>query len=373
MRLPALLPTVLVGLALALGACGSETSSPADPGAPATADAAGPLVVYAGRRDVLVGPLVERFERETGIDVEVKYGTDAELLAAMAEEGDASPADVFWANTAGALVEASGRLDAVPDSLLGKPAAFAPDSGRWVPVTTRFRVLAYAPSRVDTTDLPPSVMGLPGTAALRGRVGWTPTYSSFQDFVSAMRATEGEAATGAWIDGMRALQPKAYESNVPMLEALEAGEIDVALTNHYYVLRILEGGEEGEVETPEEEAAERAAEARAEAEGEGEHDVAMHHFARGDVGNLALVTGAGLVARSRHRQAALRFLSFLLSPEAQAFAAEEVHEYPVVRGTALPAYLMPLDRALALGPDLDPSALADLDATLDLLRSKELL
>jgi iron(III) transport system substrate-binding protein len=363
-------PALLVGLALALGACRSEAPAPAAPGA---ADAAGPLVIYSGRRDVLVGPLVERFERETGLDVEVRYGTDAELLAALAEEGTASPADVFWANTAGALVQSQGRFAPVPDSLLGRPAAFAPDSGQWVPVTTRFRVLAYAPSRVDTTDLPASVMGLPGVAALRGRVGWTPTYSSFQDFVSAMRATEGEPATAAWIDGMKALQPKAYESNAPMLEALEAGEIDVALTNHYYVLRITEGGEEGEVETPEEEAAEQAAAARGEAEEEGEHDVAMHHFAGGDVGNLALVTGAGLLATGRHRQAALRFLAFLLSPEAQAFAAEEVHEYPVVRGTALPAYLMPLDRALALGPDLDPAALADLDATLDLLRTKELL
>ncbi len=362
---------VLIGLTLALGACRSE--APAATDAP-TADADGPLVIYSGRRDVLVGPLVERFERETGIDVEVKYGTDAELLAAMAEEGAASPADLFWANTAGALTEAQGLFAAVPDSLLARPAAFVPDSGRWVPVTTRFRVLAVAPSRVDTTALPTSVMELPGQAALRGRIGWTPTYSSFQDFVSAMRATEGEAATGTWIDGMKALQPKAYESNAPMIEALAAGEIDVALTNHYYVLRALEGGEEGEVETPEEEAAERAAEARGEAADEDERpDLALYHFAAGDVGNLALVTGAGLVSTGRHRTAATRFLSFLLSAGAQAFAAEEVHEYPVVRGTALPAYLMPLDRALALGPDLDPAVLADLDSTLDLLRAKELL
>ena len=363
---------VLVGL-LALGACRSEAPATATPSA---ADADGPLVIYSGRKDVLVGPLVERFERETGIDVEVKYGTDAELLAAMAEEGAASPADLFWANTAGALTEAQGLLSPVPDSLLARPAAFVPDSGLWVPVTTRFRVLAIAPSRVDTTDLPASVMELPGETALRGRIGWTPTYSSFQDFVSAMRATEGDAATGAWIDGMKALQPKAYESNAPMIEALEAGEIDVALTNHYYVLRALEGGEEAEVETPEEEAAERAAEARGEAEGANEEarpDLALYHFAAGDVGNLALVTGAGLLSTGTHRTAALRFLSFLLSAEAQAFAAEEVHEYPVVRGTALPAYMMPFDRALALGPDLDPAALADLDSTLDLLRAKELL
>ena len=345
----------LSALTLAFGACRSETppaAPDAPPAAPAVADAAGALVIYTGRKEVLVGPLVERFERETGLDVEVKYGTDAELLAAMAEEGGATPADLFWANTAGALTEASARLDAVPDSLLARPAAFAPASKRWVPVTTRFRVLAYAPSRVDSASLPASVMDLPGRTALRGRIGWTPTYSSFQDFVSAMRTTEGEPATAAWLDGMKALGPKAYPSNGPMLEALAAGDLDVALTNHYYILR----------------AQDEAAEA-----GTAAPDVATFHFAAGDTGNLALVTGAGLVAGSRHRTAALRFLSFLLAPAAQAYAASEVHEYPVVRGGTLPPALLPLDRALALGPDVDPAALADLDATLDLLRAKELL
>ena len=369
---------LLLVAAAALGACGSDSSSTGPAAAGAAPDADGALVIYSGRKDVLVGPLVERFERETGIDVDVKYGTDAALLATVAEEGAASPADVFWANTEGALVAAAPRLRALPDSLTSRPAAFAADGGRWVPVTTRFRVLAVAPSRVDTSALPASVMGLPTTPALRGRIGWTPTYSSFQDFVSAMRATEGEPATAAWLDGMKALQPKAYESNAPMLEALEAGEIDVALTNHYYVLRMLEGGEEAEVETAEEEAAERAAEEAAEANGEAaagddRPDIAMHHFAAGDVGNLALVTGAGVFTASRRPTAAMRFLAFLLSPEAQAFAAEEVHEYPVVRGTTLPGYLMPFDRAVALGPDLDASALSSLDETLALLRGRDLL
>ncbi|HEX9950846.1 MAG TPA: extracellular solute-binding protein [Rubricoccaceae bacterium] len=365
---------LLLFAAAALGACGSDSSS-TGAASGATSDADGPLVIYSGRKDVLVGPLVERFERETGIDVEVKYGTDAALLATVAEEGASSPADVFWANTEGALVAAAPRLMALPDSLTSRPAAFAADSGRWVPITTRFRVLAIAPSRIDTSALPASVMGLPGVAALRSRIGWTPTYSSFQDFISAMRATEGEPATVAWLDGMKALQPRAYESNAPMLEALEAGEIDVALTNHYYVLRLLEGGEEGEVESEEEEAAERAAEEAAEAHGDAEDrpDVAMHHFAAGDVGNLALVTGAGVFTASRRPTAAMRFLAFLLSPEAQAFAAEEVHEYPVVRGTALPGYMMPFDRAVALGPDLDASALSSLDETLALLRGRDLL
>lgn len=360
-------------LALGLSACGDRTPEPSAADA-TVADAAGPLVVYSGRKDVLVEPLVERFERATGIDVEVRYGTDAELLATMAEEGEASPADLFWANTAGALGAATAQnmFDPVPDSLLQKPAAFVPSDGRWVPVTSRFRVLAYAPARVDSASLPASVLSLPTQTALRGRIGWTPTYSSFQDFVTGMRLLHGADSTLAWLDGMRALAPKAYASNGPMIEALEAGEIDVALTNHYYVLRALHGGEEGEVETPEEEAAEAAAAARGGAAGRAPR-VAIHTFAPGDVGNLALVTGVGLRQGSRHRQAALRFVSYLLSADAQAFAASEVQEYPVVAGTPVPPYLLPFDQASALSPRLDFGRLAELDSTLALLRDRDLL
>jgi len=336
-----------------LAACADDAGEPA-PDAE-VADAEGPLVIYSGRRDVLVGPLVDRFRQATGLDVEVRYGTDAELIAALQEEGQASPADILWTNTAGALGAAgnAGLLAPLPDSLLGRPAAFAPSSGRWVPVTTRFRVLAYSPQRVDTTALPASVMDLPQRTDLRGRIGWTPTYSSFQDFVTALRLVHGEEAAARWIEGMKALAPKAYESNTPMLEAMAAGEIDVALTNHYYVLRMQAGQDTTAAAGP--------------------PPVAMHHFAEGDAGNLALVTGAGLLNTATHRDAARRFLAFLLSPEAQAFAAEEVNEYPVVPGAALPERFLPFDRAVALSPSIDFERLGDLEATLQLLRKQGLL
>lgn len=345
-RFPHLL--VLFLLLPLFAACG-DGGEEAVPGT-AVADAEGPLVIYSGRKDVLVGPLVERFREATGLDVEVRYGTDAELVAALEEEGQASPADLLWANTAGALGAAAGLFATLPDSLLERPAAFVPSGGEWLPVTTRFRVLAYHPQRADTTALPASVLDLPQREDLRGRIGWTPTYSSFQDFITAMRLIHGEEATAQWIEGMRALEPKAYESNTPMLEAMAAGEIDVALTNHYYVLRML-GGAEDAAAPP----------------------VATHHFAEGDVGNLALVTGAGLLETATHPEAARRFLAFLLTGEAQAFAASEVNEYPVVADVPLPDRLLPLDRAVALSPTLDFGRLSDLEATLDLLRQQGLL
>jgi iron(III) transport system substrate-binding protein len=349
MRPAATLLALLVALPT-LGGCADE---PAD--APETQE---PLVIYSGRSEVLVEPILDQFRDATGIEVEARYGSDAELLAQLREEGTATPADVYWANTTGALVEAdaAGILSDLPDSLRALPDAFVPPAGRWVPATVRFRTLAYSPARVDSATLPPSVFGLPQMTTLRGRVGWTPTYSSFQDFISAMRVLHGDDSTRAWIDGMKRLEPRAYPSNTPMLEALVAGEIDVAITNHYYVFRILQGESEA-----------------AAGDSAGAPGVAIHTFAPGDVGNLALVTGAGVLATSGRRDAALRFLAFLLSEAAQTTAAESVHEYPVVAGATLPPYLIPFDRAVSLGPSVDPARMTDLEGTLAMLRDADLL
>ncbi len=329
------------------------------------------LVIYSGRAKVLVEPLVKKFEAQTGIKVKVRYGKDAQLLAALQEEGSRSPADLLWANTPGALIEASrnGLLSPLPKDLLARPARYVPKDGLWVPVTVRFRVLAYNPKRVDPATLPKSVLDLPKLEAFKGRIGWTPAYSSFQDFITAMRKVQGEEATRAWLSGMKALKPKAYVSNTPMLLALASGEIDIALTNHYYVYRLKYGGAEGEFEGKEEEEGEEGEEPKANPS----LPVAMYHFAPGDVGNLALITGAGVLKHSEDRALAESFLRFLLSQEAQSYAASAVHEYPVIPDVATPSYMLPVSDALKLSPELDFSELKDLDGTLKLLRALDLL
>ncbi|MEO0558155.1 MAG: hypothetical protein AAF170_08220 [Bacteroidota bacterium] len=129
---------------------------------------------------------------------------------------------------------------------------------------------------------------------------------------------------------------------------IPSDRIDVALTNHYYILRVSEAVE-------------------------GESPVATHRFAPGDVGNLALVTGTGLLATSDNDAAAARFMSFLLSEGAQQTAADDVYEYPVVEGVEMPDYLVPLSEARQLGPEIDFEQLRDIEATLALLRDQELL
>ncbi len=329
------------------------------------------LVVYSGRSQGLVDPLVQDFKEQTGVNIEVRYGNDAELLAVMSEEGDQSPADIYWANTTGALANASqeGKLVALPDSLTSKPASYTSSSGEWIPVTVRFRTLAYNPNEVDPNDLPESVMGLTGMEELDGRIGWTPTYSSFYDFMTSMRLIEGEDIAKEWLGGMQNLNPKSYSSNTPMLQALAGGEIDIALTNHYYIFRMKHGGAGGEYSDTDSDSdtSMESGEANPDA------NVKMYHFAEGDVGNLAMVTGAAQLTTAQNSEKAQRFLSFLLSQHAQEFAAESVHEYPVIRDIELPDYMLNAEEAFELSPEYDYEQLKQLEGTLNLLREVGLI
>ena len=130
---------------LALAGCGGGFSPGEDE-----------LVVYSGREEELVGPLIERFEEETGIEVAVRYANSSELAATLAEEGGNSPADVFWAQDPGALgaVEAEGRFAELPQRVLDRvPERFRDPDGTWTGVSGRVRVIAY-----NTDDVPESVM-----------------------------------------------------------------------------------------------------------------------------------------------------------------------------------------------------------------------
>lgn len=307
------------------------------------------LTVYAGRGEALVQPLVDRFTAETGIAVAVRYGGTAELAVLILEEGRASPADVFWGQDAGALgaLAGAGRLRALPDALTaGLPSIFVSRSNVWVAASGRARVLAYSPARTDPAAWPASVLDLTDPV-FRGRVGWAPTNGSFQAFVTAMRRVLGEAETAAWLQAMRANDTQAYRSNTNLVEAIAAGEIDYAITNHYYLLRYLAN--------------------------DPAYPVAQGFFADGDLGNLVNVAGAGIVDTSRNVEAAERFLAFLLADEAQAYITNDVFEYPVVADVTPHPALVAFEDLLTASPDVDLDVLEDLDGTLELLREIGLL
>lgn len=312
--------------------------------------AQGTLTVYSGRAKTFVEPIVQQFERQTGIKVNVRYGTDAQLVAAIQEEGARSPADVFWGNSVGALGElsADGKFSKLSQSVLRNVSDdYAPDNKTWMPTTVRFRVLAYNKDKIKSDSLPDSVLDLPKMQSLKGRIGWTVSYPSFQDFLAAMISKYGEAKTKEWLLGMKALNPKDYKtSNVGMLEAIRAGEIDVGLTNHYYIQRVTRLN----------------------------YPIDTYFFKAGDIGNLGNATGAGLLKTSKNRAAALRFLQTLSGKDAQTFFLSVNFEYPVVGNIIQPTTMLPYSDVVKRSPKIDPAVLPkNIEKAQKLLREVGLL
>lgn len=304
------------------------------------------LVVYAGRSKSLVEPLVEKFQKETGVKVQVRYAGTTQLALAIIQEGSRSPADVFWAQDTGALelLTDKGLFTKLPDNLVELTLpSFRSEKQTWAATSARGRTLAYAPSRINKSDLPSSVMDLTDPK-YKGRIGWAPTNASFQAFVTGMRAEHGEEKTRAWLKGMMANEPKVYPRNSPILDGIAAGEVDLGLLNHYYLRRVK---------------AQKA-----------EFPVEQTTFEKdGDIGNLLFVAGAGVLKSSQKEALAQRFIRFLLSQESQQFFTGEVYEYPVIEGVK-DAQSAP---AVEAAPELEYSKLSDLDGTLKMMRELGLL
>ncbi len=337
MKLPRL---VLLWLALLAGMVSGCTQVQ-----PASTPAVGPqkLIVYSGRNENLIAPLIKRFEQEAGIDVDVRYGDTAEMAATILEEGKNSPADVFFAQDAGALaaLASHGRLQALPQSLLDQvEPRFRDPGGRWVGTSGRARVVVYNTAALSEADLPDSILGFTD-ARWRGRVGWAPTNGSFQAMVTAMRRLNGEDATRAWLQGMIANDVKVYANNTAIVEAVGKGEIDAGLVNHYYLYRFL--AEQGE-----------------------SFPARNYHTRAADAGALINVAGLGILDSARNRAAAERFIAYLLTPAAQTYFAQETYEYPLIAGVTSDSRLPSLPELQT--PALDLNTLEDLQGTLQLLQ-----
>lgn len=307
------------------------------------------LTLYVGRGEALAGPIIERFEAETGIDVQVRYGSTAELAVLITEEGAASPADVFWAQDAGALgaLANTGLLVTLPESLVAnvQPKQVHP-SMEWIAVSARNRVLAYSSERVSADELPASIFDLTDPR-YAGRVAWAPGNASFQSFVTALRTTHGEEAAEQWLRDMIANGAVAYRNNGTQLDGIASDEVDFGLVNNYYLPRRL-------AEDP-------------------NFPVAQTFFGNGDIGNLANVTGVGVLASSANQEAAQQFVAFLLTDESQLFFTDVNQEYPITTTVAPASNLVSSADVTAASPDVDLASIDDLEGTLELLREVGLL
>ncbi len=301
------------------------------------------LTVYSGRNQNLVEPILERFQEETGIKVEVRYGNTAEMAATLLEEGKNSPADVFFAQDAGALgaLARENMLTVLPEDIINRvdPRLRSPQE-EWVGISGRARVVAYNTDRVQESELPDSILGFTDPK-WKGRIGWPPTNASFQSFVTALRVQLGEDAARSWLEGILANEPRIYPNNTSTLEAVGRGEVDVGFVNHYYLFRFkAEQGEAFRVE---------------------------NFYPRGgDPGALVNIAGAGILRTSDRQDEAEKLIAFLLSDEGQECFASETYEYPLTDRVQAHETLLPLSEIST--PDMDLSDLHDLQGTLILLQ-----
>jgi len=332
---------LLLCLAVLASACGGQTTTaggaepaateqpPADTEATEAAPEGGPdsLVVYSGRGEDLVAPLFEQFTADTGIDVEVKYADSAELALLIAEEGDRSPADVFFAQSPGSVgfLAEQGALSEIDDAVLDRvDEQYRSDAGVWVGITGRQRVLVYNSDEVEESDLPDSVKDLTDEQ-YKGKVAVAPDNGSFQDFITAFRATEGDDAARQWLEGMAANESPNYPKNSAIVEAVGRGEVPMGLVNHYY-------NEQALAEDP-------------------SLPSRNHRFADGDLGSLVLLTTVSTLTSTDSPDEATAFVEYLLSDKGQRYFADEAFEYPLVEGVAAPENLPPLDEVG--GPEYD--------------------
>jgi iron(III) transport system substrate-binding protein len=300
------------------------------------------LTIYSGRNENLVGPFIEAFTAATGIDAAVRYAGTGELAITILEEGDASPADLFFAQDAGALglLQDAGRFAKLPEDLLSTvDTRFRSDAGMWTGASARARVLVYNTDALAEDEVPVTVDALLDPA-WSGKIGWAPTNASFQTFVTALRVLEGDDAARAWLEGMVANGVVPFEGNTDIVMAVGNGELDLGLVNHYYLYAVKR--EEGD-----------------------SFPVANRYLDAADPGALVNIAGVGILGSSAHQEQAVAFVEYLQSEEGQTYFATETSEYPVVSEVASPADLPSL--AEVGSPEIDLTELADLEGTVAML------
>lgn len=333
---------------LALTSCSSGSDSAPETSTPASADAAAQkVVIYSGRSEELVAPLLEQFTSDTGVEVEVRYAGSGELAAQLITEGENSPADVFLSQDAGALgaVSKAGLFAPIAaETLAAVPAEYSAADGTWVGVSGRARAIVYNQEMVPS---PPDTVDALLDPQWRGQIAYAPGNASWQSFVTGLRVLRGNDAAEEWLRAFKANDPQPYESNGQIRDAVDSGQIGMGLINHYYMYELMES--------------------------KGAENVAarLQFMAPGDPGGLVNVAGVGVLKTAPDPEAAQEFAAYLVGESAQQYFATETAEFPLIDGVAVVGEVPPL--ADLQPPAVDLSQLDDIETTQQMLVDAGLL
>jgi iron(III) transport system substrate-binding protein len=319
--------TLGASLVVALSACGDgslEAGKELDPDK---------LTIYSAQHENLTQAWAEKFQADTGIDVQIRYGKDSSMGNQIVQEGDKSPADVFLTENSPAMttVEDAGLLAPVDDATVAQVGApYVPSSRQWVGIAARSTVLVYNPSKITEAELPTSIMDLQDPK-WAGRWGAAAGGADFQAIVSAILESQGEEKTAAWLKGLKD-GGKVYQNNIAVMKAVNAGQVPVGIMYHYYWYR--------------DQALTKA----------GSANTKLLYFRNQDPGAFVSLSGGAVLKSSKQAANAQKFLAFVTGAEGQKMlATSDAKEYAVGNGVASDSALQPLPSLEA--PDLDPSEL----------------
>jgi iron(III) transport system substrate-binding protein len=266
--------------------------------------AAQELVVYSGRGERLIKPVLDEFTKRTGIKITLHSAGTVELLNKLLAEGDRSPADIYMTVDAGTLERArtAGLLQPIKSDAMEKniPLAVRAPDNSWVGLSLRMRVIAYNPQKVKPAEV--KTFESLTEPKFKGRLGLRTGSNVYpQSHTAMMIAEKGEAETERFLRGILAnAGDKIYPSDSRAVEAVAKGEVDTAIVNHYYVYGHLRKNPD---------------------DGKTLAFIVPPKAAYN-------VSGGAILKTSRNKEAAQKLIEFMASDEGQQMFAEENREYP---------------------------------------------
>lgn len=273
--------------------------------------AAGELNIYSSRHYQTDEALYDRFTEQTGIRVNRIEDDADKLIARLQAEGRNSPADVFITVDAGRIWRAdeAGLLQPVQSAVLEEaiPASLRDPDGKWFGFSRRARVIYYDKARVD-----PSLFQTYEDLARPEAAGLVCSRSSDSVYQLSLLASmiehHGPEAAGDWVAKVLANMARPPTGNdTAQIRALASGECGLALANTYYFVRLMTSDKPEDLAVVER--------------------VGVIFPNQADRGTHVNISAAGVAANAPNREAAIRFLEYLASPEAQAHFAVGNNEY----------------------------------------------
>jgi iron(III) transport system substrate-binding protein len=330
----------IILLVILVSACGSGPAATEPP----AAGVSGELVIYSGRSEPLLQPVIDAFKAQhPDVNVLLKAGSNSELANALLEEQANPQADVFVTTemfTIQSLAQEGVLQSYRPAGAERLPADFLGPDNLWTGLTRRARVIMYNTELLSGEEVPTSIFDLTdpkwqGQIAAAGS-----TNGSMQAQIAVMRQLIGEEETEAWLNGLIANDVTFFGGHTDVRKAVGAGEFQLGLVNHYYYyLQQAEGSPVG---------------------------IIFPDQGEGQIGLITNATAAAVINGAPHVEAAQAFMDFLVSPEGQKLFAELNYEYPLLSGVEIHPDVQPLDEFRFA--DVNVAAAAqDLDATFDLM------